>query len=254
MSKMSQQEFLNTGLLEQYALDLLDGDQKKEVNWYITTYPKVAQAYQEIQSSLLHLAESYSIKPHPSVKERLMEEAKEGGVNIIEKAPHNNSKINLLYPLLWATIALLGFLWYKANSALKTEQEEHNKSLRQCLEQEQAHKALLDFYILPQTLPVIMEGNEKLPGFRATAYFNKGTGNMSVILAESNQIPKGKCLYLWGDVHGEMVQIAKITPNHNHEIILPFNPATESLNFTLESDQDEILHPNVSQLVSSVGI
>ena len=73
---------------------------------------------------------------------------------------------------------------------------------------------------------------------------------------QNMDLPKGKCLQMWGDLEGEMIPIAVID-NQDKSYQLDLSSDFASLNLTIEDITDDGLgqtHPDVTQLVSSISI
>ena len=68
---MNPTAYIESGILELYALDLLDPNEKEEVERMISVFPEIRAEYEAIQLSLEQYAASRAIEPSARVKEKL---------------------------------------------------------------------------------------------------------------------------------------------------------------------------------------
>lgn len=68
---MNTQEYINSGVLEMYSLNLLDSPEKAEVEKMISSNPLIKEEYENIQLTLEAYARTSAIQPKPHVKDRI---------------------------------------------------------------------------------------------------------------------------------------------------------------------------------------
>jgi mannose-6-phosphate isomerase-like protein (cupin superfamily) len=68
---MKPQSYIESGILELYALDQLDPNEREEAERMISVFPEIKAEYEAIQLSLERYAASCAIEPHARVKEKL---------------------------------------------------------------------------------------------------------------------------------------------------------------------------------------
>lgn len=258
MMNLSPEEFLETGLLEQYALGLLSEEEASEVADYISKHPQVMSLYDELQDTMYNLAESHGITPPDRVKTKVME-----NISTTTDISNTTKSISWLPHLSTAAAILLGLstLFYynivtNLDKQLKTKSAEYAQLENDC----ELTKKTLDsqnkiyaFYKDTNTESAVLKGNEKLPKFEVVSRYNKSKSQLILDTNSRYSIGNDKMLCLWGDIDGEMILIAKINESTQGEII-DFSSDMTSLNVTLEDLKEEIDHPDVSQLVASVSI
>jgi len=260
MIRMTTDEFLASGLLEQYVMGLLDDDKAIEVGKYIEASPGVKDSYNSIQETIANMAKSYGIEPPVRSKEAIIRKMNEKDEGLIQPT---RSKVNWLLPA--AGIAAAIFLCLSVLSLFKIN------NLEQQLEMQAAKFDTLDsdckvirtiniaqeqqlaFYTHHATRSKELKGSVKGENFQAVTFYNTMSQQIAFDMVKDPKLPKDKCFYLWGDLNGEMIKISKI--NSEDSIgILEFDKNMASLNITIEDATQDIDHPDVSQLVASVSI
>ena len=252
--KMTPEEFLNTGLLEEYVLGLLTDAKADEVQAYIAKHPSIENTYIDMQNTVSNLAKSHGIIPPAQVKSKVMQSIGNSNKIIIPK------ENNWLKYVASAIAIILGIIAYSTIKSLATELKMEKKAYAElssdCEKNKEAYETssrIYAFYKDPNTQSAILKGNEKAPDFELVSHYNKTEGQIALNISSATDLPNNKMLCLWGDVQGEMILIAKLDPA-TMDNTLPFDGNMTSLNVTIEDRQDEIDHPDVSQIVSSVAI
>ncbi len=250
-------QFLASGKLEEYVFGLLDPKDEGDVLSFIKRYPAVASEYQVLQDQLETLSIKQSIKAPVGLKAQIMDALPDKNV------PTSTSSFSWTSLLAAASIlaaVLFGWLWNNANQQLNAEKQNYAILVADCEEKTkemEAQSDLIAFYNSAQTRRYDMTGNQLAPDFNAMVFVNTSAQKAILTPTQELTLPKGKCLQLWGDLEGEMIPIAVLNDVTNREYALEINPEFTSLNFTIEeitADGKGQLHPDVSQLISSVAI
>ncbi len=250
-------QFLASGKLEEYVLGILDPNDLEEVLRYIKKYPAVNEEYQVLQDQLETLSVQQSVQAPIGMKSKIMESLPDKKIAVkTSKIPWSS------FLLALATLAIFVTLWAKKNSddQLKSITAEYKILASECEErnkQFEKQSELMAFYNSPQTLRYDMEGNQLAPNFKAMVFVNEPIGKAMLKPANSLTLPSNKCLQLWGDLNGEMIPIAVLDNVSNEDYDLQINSDFTSLNVTIEEktqDGKGQLHPDVSQLISSITI
>lgn len=69
---MNLQDYINSGILEQYCLGLLDGDEANQVARYCLQYPELRAELNSIEITLEKLANEKAVAPLPQLKEKIL--------------------------------------------------------------------------------------------------------------------------------------------------------------------------------------
>jgi len=67
------QAFIESGILEMYALDLLDPNEREEAELMISFFPEIRKELDSIQNALEMYADSRAIRPRPHLKDKIRE-------------------------------------------------------------------------------------------------------------------------------------------------------------------------------------
>ncbi len=70
---MNLQDYIESGILELYALDQLDAAERAEVERMISVFSEIKVEFDRIQEALEKYAAAHAIQPHVRVKEKLQE-------------------------------------------------------------------------------------------------------------------------------------------------------------------------------------
>lgn len=255
--KMTPEEFLNTGLLEEYVLGLLSEVEAGEVEAYMAKHPSIKNTYNDMQNTISNLAKSHGIIPPAHVKENVMQSIGNSNRIII---PKENNWFKYAASALAILLGVLSIISYNKIQSLSTELKMGKKAYAElssdCEKNKEAYEnssRIYAFYKDPNTQSAILKGNKKAPDFELVSHYNKTEGQIALNISSTTDLPNNKMLCLWGDVQGEMILIAKLDPS-TMDNTLPFDGKMTSLNVTIEDLQDEIDHPDVDQIISSVAI
>ena len=258
--KRSIKSLLESSLLEEYALGLLDPAETAQVEKALREHPEVRKAYQELQEGLEDLARQSGITPPPGTKEGL--------INRLEQGRPTKQPM-----LIWrrtgalaaaVIIALSIGLWIVQLAGERrsvrrqvSDLQEQVIQLESALaEQQKAYadqQAEWDLLADPQTRRIPLFGNQQAPQFQAVAFWNASAEAGRLRILELPVLPPDKCLQMWADVDGEMVNLGILPADQGTWITLPFRPRATSLNVTVEP-QGGSDHPTVSDLVANSSI
>ncbi|MFT6337332.1 MAG: hypothetical protein ACI86M_000257 [Saprospiraceae bacterium] len=256
MLKMTEEEFLETGLLEQYVMGLLADKESLQVEEYIASHPEVNRLYQEHQKGILEMAESNSISPSPNVRTSLMNE-----INTEKKKSTNKMTTGISMAIVFAMVmtAIASYAIMKLRDTTRALNEQEMKfallelDCKKAKRQSEKTNLLFAFYQDEKTELALLRGNAKAPNFNLFARHNKNSGQIALEILNPLSLPENKILCLWGDRDGEMILITKLDKTVQDKLIT-YDIQMVSFNVTIEERAEEIDHPDVSQLIASVAI
>ncbi len=255
-------EFLNTGLLEQYVLGLLEPSESAEVESYIQRYPEVKKVYQEIQDGMDNLLRA-SAKPVPAgVKDSIMNQVDDTPPAYISSNPPKVSSFNWL-PVAAGLALLFGaFSFFQWNNNQGKEQEIATLEKDFATYKEECESRNLNYANLQKQLEFInhsetdkflLKGNEKATDFQVIAYWNDFAKKSMLRINEMPQLPDNQCFQLWADVDGKMLNLGIINSTDDLFVDFKYLANAESLNVTIEPKGGSD-HPTVADLVANVFI
>jgi anti-sigma-K factor RskA len=248
--------FLDSSILEEYALGLTDDVQNQEVELYLKEYQEVREAYQKIQLGLENLAKINAIKPPAELRSKILNQ-----IGSSDPAPGGTEKslntFSILSGIAAAVLLMLSlFAWNNLNNTKSDLQDVNNQLVQlksDCDEQAailNRFQEQLEMINNPNTERVYLAGNENAPEFKTYAYWNKATKQSLINVVEMPTLSNKQCYQMWADVDGEMISLGVINAEKGILADLPFLENAESLNITIEKEGGSD-HPDVSKLVAS---
>lgn len=254
--------FLESGLLESYLLGMTNAEETANVEAYIQKYPAVKKAYKELEETIEEWATRQAVKAPAHVKGDVLNkidelEPKAAKLKKLKSRRSFWSVAAAVTALIFSIVSLYFWSEKDAMATALAEIRNQNQQLETALvEQEEACNALEQKYHLlndPATSKLILKGNDQAADFQAIAFWNPTTQQSFLNVLKMPNLPDQKCLQMWADVDGKMINIGVLKGQENELVAIPFKVNAESLNITIEplggSD-----HPTVTNLISSIPI
>ncbi len=257
---MDKQQFLASGLLEQYVLGLTDQEESVEVEKWLRKYPDLQKEVDAMHEALEQYSLAQGIKPPSGLRSKIMRDIEANGTEkLLQVEPQvspvsaQRSWVSYLWPVA-ATIALV-FALIRNNGLghdLRSTRSELAQTQYDCEEESRRFQAFLQHSATQKiTLPGVTEGST----VAVVVYWNPEQKlaflDMSTLPASPN--PK-KQFQIWADVEGEMINLGLLRQGESDTLqpIAYLNNA-ESLNITLEPLGGSP-HPHVQDLLASKPI
>jgi len=246
---MDKEQFLKTGLLEQYVLGLTSEEESEMVQHYAKLYPEVEKEMEHMRDALEDYAMKYITLPPDELKSRVKSSLKKASdepeppaSQVVPKTKSSFfSRSSALLLLLILGLGFFSYLFYQD----KTNAERNYKELAiafdtyksECEKQQQQaanHNAVYDLLQHSATQPVKLLGSDLAPEAEAVAYLNPVAQKALINLTKLPSPPSGKTYQLWADVEGHMVDMGIVEFGKGDFQIVTFIQNAESLNITLE--------------------
>lgn len=249
---MNKEQFLNSGLLEQFVLGLTSPEEDKIVQEYLLKFPELDDELNAFHQAMDQYALQHAIPPP---KSQYPTEA----FDLNAYAADNDSSFNwaLLATIL---LACLSFYLFRNNQQQQKDilqiEAEHAALKTYCQasqEKVQAQLLILDKIQHPHTQAVVLAGTTIAPGNFAIAHWNPTLKEGWLDPAKLPILPKGKQYQVWADINGEMISIGLIPPNSRELISIAYLANAESINITEEA-MGGAIHPNVSLLMANASL
>lgn len=257
---MDKQQFLASGLLEQYVLGLTSQEESVIVEKWLRKYPDLQKEVDAMHEALEQYSLAQGITPPSDLRPRIMNriDAEEADQLLqVESGmpPKRLSRkwMSYIWPLA-ASIALV-FVLIKNNGLghdLRGLEEELAQTKYDCEAESRRFQAFLQH---PATQEVILQQGEGDKAVRVVVYWNPA---QQLAFLDTSTLPKSpdaaKQFQIWADVEGEMINLGLLKQETSNTLQpIAFLENAESLNITLEPLGGSP-HPHVEDLLASQAI
>jgi len=264
---MDIEKIKQSGLLEQYVLNLCTPEEAAEVEAAAMKYPEIRKEIRNLQNTMQKYAEAQSIPPPEGLKHRITTKIDEIEQQCNEDLWLNKIRkfkaLTTLATLLAIALAASTWFYYKTNDETRTQLEKVKaefEAFKQACEQNQqtasnTHAQEIAFLKDVKTSHIHLRGTDNAPKSLAVVYWNSTNKKAKINFVNLPQPPSGKQYQLWADIDGKMVDMGTLDYQQCQEYIVdvPFMDHAESLNITLEK-MGGSKAPNVEQLFVSGAI
>ena len=249
--RMDKENFLKTGLLEQYVLGLTDERESEEVEQYAEAFPEIKAEIEAMRKAVDEYAKQYAVMPPGELEARVVEEAdekttgsrtgdsSEGGI-----ARSDGGRWGAwLARAIMVMLIILSFSFYQSKVAADRQYDALSREYRtfqqDCSRRHAQQEKLKEVYAFlnhEHTTPIRLLSTGLVPEAEAVAYFNEAQKKVFVNPTLLPPPPQGKTYQIWADVEGEMVSMGLIDGHSKGLQPVVFIDGTESLNITLEPE------------------
>lgn len=262
---MDKQQFLASGLLEQYVLGLTDQEESVVVEKWLRKHPDLQKEVDAMHEALEQYSLAQGIKPPTGLRSKIIRDIEANGTEqLLQIEPNGTgtpkvgkrSWTTYLWPVA-ATIAL-AFTLIKNNGLghdLRSAREELAQTQYDCEAEARRFQAFLGHAATQKiTLPGVATGSD----VAVVVYWNPA---QKLAFLDMSTLPPSpnpdKEFQIWADVEGEMINLGLLRQGKEGEEnalqpIAYLNNA-ESLNITLEP-MGGSPHPHVQDLLASKPI
>ncbi len=250
---MTKEEFIKTGLCEQYVLGLTTSEEAEIVEQMLLTYPELKTDCMKLEGCMEKYARAHAIPPPATLKKSVLSKIDE--IEARENSARNNYSIPK-WVAISAAASIIGLLFFsfftwesKSNvenemAILSTEFKQFQKDCEQVQNEKMIYASQNSFLKDPNTSHVHLRGENNT---LAIAYWNENKDKAYLKLENLPAPPAGKTYQMWADIDNEMVDMGVIKFDDKKMITIPHMANAASLNITLE-DEGGSDHPDVSQL------
>ena len=261
---MTKEEFINTGLCEQFVLVLTSPEENNLVAEMLEKYPELKTDCMKLEGCMEKYARANAITPPANLRKSVLNKIDEiAAENPMAKISSTPPRKGIIIPT-WGAIAvaasLVGLLFFsfyawdgktKAEnemSVLSTTFQKFQKECEQVEKQKQLFASQNNFLKDPKTVHVHLRGTANAPDALAVVYWNETKDNAYLKLVNLSPPPAGKTYQMWADIDNKMVDMGTFKHDPKKMIPLPYMANAVSLNVTLENEGGSD-HPDVSQLM-----
>lgn len=250
---MNKEQFLKSGLIEQFVLGITSPEEAAEVERYAATFPEIQEEIIQLREAVEDYAKQYAIEPPTGTKDAILDE-----IDTIQSStytdPSSSSWLGWLPMAAIIASVILAFNFYqKKNQAEKLLFEAENQLVafqKECKEEKarlQSTQNRYAFLTNKATQAVNIRGTGLSPDANVVVYYNSEEESALLNVIHLPVPPPGKTYQMWADVEGVMINMGVFKVNDPLLREMLFIKHAESLNITLEPDGGSD-HPTVSLL------
>ena len=256
---MDIQSFLQSGLLESYALAQCTPAERIQVEEMLAQYPEARAELEAIELSLEQYANTQAVTPPSDLKERIMREIDRADQSVNTSA--NNTTTLRIFQA--ATVLLLGaalYFGFRQNqtdaqlSAAQNRITELDKQIQDCGASVDAERAIVKLLHDQKTKAVKMGNLINPSATPAYVFHNIDSGNC-MALVDVSALPKqpaGKYLQFWVLVKGVPKEMGMIdTTSANGLQSFPCQPDAEGFAVSVEDNPNGNRTPTVVLMMGS---
>ncbi len=259
---MNTQAYIESGILEEYALGVVSPQEKQEVECLSKIYPEVKAELLRLEASLEQYAIQHQVPAPAGLKDKIFAQMTFGPTAEVDTAevepeeapapftPTGATEIRLgqgqVARPLWGMMAVAasvllaifaGWSAYQLSEA-NEQNTQLNSEVASLKETSEYSQALAAFYRDPNVKSIRMPGLDKSPESSVVALWNQQTNQVYLDVQNLPAAPAGKQYQLWGIVNGAPVDLGMLDREFAGKVLqmkstLP-NPAAFAI--TLEKE------------------
>ena len=253
---MNVKEYIESGIIESYVMDLASESEKAEFERLCTQYPELVAARRKFEESLEGYASENAIVPPPEVKAKVLAAI---GKPVVRMEPVQGPvRTPLLTRLVAAASVILligvGFLYYqtkKENSDLAATNERLRVSLdttkgvlQRIIDTER------DAVSNPNVTVVNMVGTQVAPRSSANIYWDSASANVYLVVKNMPKLPSDKQYQLWALIDSKPKDLGVFDATDD-KVILKMKNTQKAQAFAITIEQKGGSHsPDLKKLQS----
>lgn len=258
---MNLDDYIKSGILEQYCLGLTSEEENQKVEALAEKYPAIRKNLDEVCKGVEAYARAHATPPPKHLKTRVVK----GVEREIEKStsPSIAPQRNFLFPAA-ASVAMLilaglAFMFYQnqenARKELAALSQQVQKLQKDYASLNTSHQDLQSEYVMLKdirTHHVQMQGSKHAPKAKCVLYWNPAEKGAYLNIVDLPIPPDGHAYQVWADVEGHhhnmgLINMAAANKDSSFLHPLPYIENSRGFVITLEK-QEGSEHPTVEKL------
>jgi len=245
---MNTKEYIESGILESYALGLCNESESREVEELCTKYPEFKTELDKIQLAINSYASMYAKSPKEELKEKVFAK-----LDLLNRNEHVTIPLAMRrYQFAIAASVILFALSVIGNIILYNKYRATNEQLislnvektllsaNMKVSQVKLDKMNSDMAILtdPRIVKVMMKGVEKSPESMVLAYWNKESKELFIQIKKLPMPVQGKQYQLWAIVDGKPQDAGMITMTEGDSTLHKMKDFSSSQAFAITLEKE----------------
>lgn len=240
--------FLNSNLLNKYLVSDISFEESQEVEYYISNYPEVVKAYEELQNNLELIAKAGAVDvPNNVLSDILQSLDKTKDAKVIQLK--QNRKIpwySITASAAAVLFAVTSLMLYQNNQSLADENNvviEEIFDLRSDIEKNNAQLADL-FKELnklnnPDSRKYVINGNERAKNLKTVAYINSVEKTSMIDVITLPRLPKDQYYQIWAELQDRMVNLGILDESDRRLKQIPYMEDALALSIKIATNGDD---------------
>ncbi len=265
---MNIQEYIESGVLEMYALGVCSAEEKAEVETMLANHPELKSELLKIEDTLGTFAQTQAVEPSAALKSRVMSSIQSDRTGSVSNMQITSSATKFNWKMVAAAACILFVgsasfnlvLLKRYNDTKETllASEEQKSVMADQLKSTQTSSekafAALDLVNDTSTVVVRMKGMPISPDSRATVYWNRNSSEVYLSVNDLPTPPTGKQYQLWAIVGSAPVDagVFDVLPSAELQKMNSFDEAV-AFAVTLEPVGGSV-SPTLDQMIVSAGL
>ena len=219
---MDIKAYIETGILESYALGICSEEESREVETLCAQYPELKEELNLICVAIDLYASTYIKTPQPFVKQKIFDEIdllETGQDKKIIKMPVNRYRLTIAVSLALFSLSFISniiiYNKYKLVNEQVTALNSEKNKLAESMKTNQVKLDMLNkdmsFLTNPMVQKVIMKGVAKSPESLTMVYWNKASKEVFIEIKKLPIPEQGKQYQLWAILDGKPIDAGIIT-------------------------------------------
>ncbi len=241
------QTFLNSGLIERYALGETTNLEELQVESFIAKYPEAQLEFEKTQQSLEILCKANAVEAPQFILDKVLAEIdyEEQGVIQLNSMRHRTPWYGIAASIVALLFAGASFLLYQQNQALLHENNvvvDEIFDLRSDINQNNARldDVMKQFLKLnnPDTEKYVFKGkNDRAKNIKTVAYINAVEKTSMIDVVSLPQLPKEQYYQMWAELQDRMVNLGILDATSKDLQSIPYMEDALGLSITIENKE-----------------
>ncbi len=239
---MNVKDYIESGIIESYVMDLASESEKAEFERLCTQYPELVAARRKFEESLEGYASENAILPPPEVKAKVL--AAIGKPVVRMESAQAPVRISV-WPRLVAAASIIlligvGFLYYQTkkensdlaatNDRLRVSLDTTKNVLQRIIDTER------DAVSNPNVTVVNMVGTQVAPKSSANIYWDSASANVYLVVKNMPKLPSDKQYQLWALIDSKPKDLGVFDATDN-KVILKMKNTQKAQAFAITIEQ-----------------
>ncbi len=218
---MNINDYISSGILEQYVLGDISSQEKKEVECMSHIYPEIKEELNKVQIALERFALDNAIEVPSHIKKNIFEKIEKEiaqepitPAKVVEFNPVINNNViastsNKRY-LVAASVSLIigaSAVYFILKSNFNEKELALNSKVQAISKEKENIQNQLALLSVENNKPFVLQGNAKAPGKTMIVLWNNKTGNVYVNNVELPKTPSDKQYQLWALKDGKPIDL-----------------------------------------------